>query len=249
MDVEKKEVSLVCSSPPYADPLGILDGNHVNYSINADPFSILYQTRVDCLYDKCNKFIEILVSSLLILILLIFSIYQIVLGCYNCRLENNNLGWIRASFLWNIPLVLFILIQIVIIVRKNKALPLLVVLSFIWLYFLFLFWYSVMLGIYVEVGELTEIRNALNNATVVSLLPCPANYYRQVYILKIASWCSPCVLISMFCVPTSTKRSNSQMDKRKSRWGRFLFVIVRRWIDLTDKIFARHNGETVIERL
>jgi len=46
MDPQRRATDFVGSSPPYVDPVGILDGNNISYSTNPDLLSVNNLIRV-----------------------------------------------------------------------------------------------------------------------------------------------------------------------------------------------------------
>ena len=230
------------SSPPYADPLVILNANNINHPIN--PTLVPRRTRLHYICENFIKFSRLLIHSLPVLVFLLFLIYQITLACYNCGLENSNLGWIRASFFLNIPFVLCVFIYFGVRLKQKKLPSVIHVLAIIVYYMLCSFSYTLILGIYFEIDELKQIRSALDNATAVELLPCPVNHYKHVYGMKIASLCSPgliCFVMPFLgCLINQERSENNDEMKRCDR-------IISRWTNFVDTILQRHTEETVVE--
>ena len=97
---------------------------------------------------------SVLIHSFPILMFLLFSIYQIVLALKNCGIGNNDLGWIRVSFLVNIPFVLGVFIYLGVILIKKKIPSFMDFIFIIIIYVIIYFWYSVLLGNSKEFREL-----------------------------------------------------------------------------------------------
>ncbi len=96
--------------------------------------------------------------------------------------------------------------------------------------------------------ELIEIKKVLNNSTAMNLIPCSRRYYQQVYAMKIISWFSPYLVLFACCVASYIDRFESKINNKTGRFDRFIIVIVRQWIHLTNIIFSRDRRETFIER-
>jgi hypothetical protein len=244
MNVERKEMNLLCSSSPYVDPVVFLDGNNINDSGNSNS----HKTRLDYSLDYFKKFVRTLIALFLILVLLLFSTYQIILGCFNCGFGITNLGWIRASFFLNIPFVLSIFIYIVIRIRKKVMPSLSEVFAFVLIYMGFFGFYKYFVGIYGEFNEFLKIEAVLNSGTVVNF-PCPMSYYHQVYVIMIVTWCIPLLLCVIGSVCSFTNRPARGIDNENNKCDRCAFLIVGDWINLTDKIFSRHKEEVFIRHL
>jgi hypothetical protein len=182
-DKRKDIVYMSVSSSPYADPVTILPSNDI-ISIKSNSLASL---------------IKIYHPLFLIIIFLLYLLYQIILAGFNCRLEESNLSWIRSSFFLNIP---FLLVGIFIIVRywkKEKSLLFVKFTHFIILsYVIFFFLYWISLAINREVDELKKIGNVLKYATNFSVFPCSKNYYNHVYYLKISHFCSVIIFPVLF---------------------------------------------------
>ncbi len=167
-------VSMSVSSTPYDEHV-IISPSNDNISIQASPFK-----------SVLDQLIKTYLPLFFILIFLLYLLYQIILAGFNCRVEDSNLSWIRASFFLNIP---FLLAAIFIIIKKWKKKKSLLFAEFthsiILLYAIFFIVYWIVLGIWKEIVELQKIGNVLANATNVSL-PCSMNYYEHVYYLEIS---------------------------------------------------------------
>lgn len=94
MNDQRREVIFLFQSLPYADLLFVLAPDKSDYSMDSIP--------------------SFLISSFLI-----YLIHQIVLACYNCEYEKNNLVWIHIYFFMNIPFIVDIIIYIKIILEKK----------------------------------------------------------------------------------------------------------------------------------
>lgn len=243
MNIERQETNFVYSSPPYADPLVILNRNNTN-----SPIIQIYlpwipeNNRLYYFCDNFLKYVQILIRLFPTLVFLLFSIYQVVLACYNCTLEDSDLGWIRASFFLNIPFISGVFIYIIIIFSSKKMPTFdhftMMITTYIGIYF----HYTYFLGIYGEVDEMKTIHVALKNSTIADMLPCPINHYRRVFGMKIASFCSPVLVFFFCCFPCFKCSFVDENRMQDNRLYRFIFVSVNRWRDFKNRIFARHQG-------
>ena len=194
------------------------------------------------------KFVEHFIPSVFIVVLLLFAIYQIALACYNCRLENTNLSWIRASFFLNLPFVLGVFLYIFKTMMAKKPLSFPDVTSIAKCYTFPFFWYSCCIGLFFETVEATKILRALENATALDLLPCPSRHYRHVLGMKIANWCSPVIVILPVCLCLFKESCVYQKNNKLKSYDRFIFRIVNHWRYCMAVICRRHIGETVINQ-
>lgn len=118
MNNERKETNSIYSSPPYADLFIILNGN--NSIVNSQLPLIKNRSRLHYLYGYFLRCVQISMRIFPIFVFLAFPTYQVVLACYNCRLEDTNLGWIRAAFFLNIPFILGVFIYLILMLSSNQ---------------------------------------------------------------------------------------------------------------------------------
>ncbi len=234
MTNQRQEVSSISPSPPYADPPTILAPNDTHYTIDRVSLAVPSQTGLEKYFP-----------SFLFFIFLFYMIYQIVLACYNCSFEDTNLGWIRASFFLNIPFVLAICIYIIYNIKTKKIPSFTDFRTTVVIYISIFLFYLFDIGIYFEVDELKQIRKTLENATVISFLPCSTNYYENVYGLKISQYSFILLCLFLLCL----RCFNIQLkDFVKERCNQFISFIINQWRYFMGIIFQRHQGETIIQR-
>jgi hypothetical protein len=239
MTDQRREVSYISPSPPYADPLTILAPTDTYYTIDRISLPVPSTSQTG---------LEKYVPSFLFFVFFFYMIYQIVLACFNCSFEDTDLGWIRASFFLNIPFVLAVCIYIIHNIKTKKIPSLTHFRTTVFIYSLLLLFYLLDMGINFEVDELKMIRKALGNATVISSLPCSTNYYENVYGLKISQYsfillCLFLPFLHCFHVPLKNIK-----DAIKERCNQFISFIINQWRYFTGIIFKRHQGETIIQR-
>jgi hypothetical protein len=240
MTDQRREVSYISPSPPYADPLTILAPTDTYYTIDRISLPVPSTSQTG---------LEKYVSSFLFFVFFFYMIYHIVLACFNCSLEDTNLGWIRASFFLNIPFVLAVCIYIIHYIKTKKIPSLTHFRTTIIIYISVFLFYFFEGGIYAEIDELKMIRKTLENATVISSLPCSTNYYENVYGLKISQYSF--IILCLFllcCLCCFHVPSKNIKDAIKERCNQFISFIINQWRYFTGIIFKRHQGETIIQR-
>lgn len=222
MDDARGEINVIRLSQPYVDPIAVLDGN---YSTKLASSSNHNQTQLNHFDNYYLKLIRILITLILILIFLPYSIYEIVLGCYNCPIETSNLPWIRASFLLNIPLVLTLFIYIFLKLTRKSMINFNDFLLIIIIYISITFSFSIFFAIPFQVDELIQLNDLLYHTVDRHFLICSINHYRQVFGMMIMNLCSPVLLIIAIYIYLYTNQKKYKKTNEQKRLDNFFFDI------------------------
>ena len=229
-------------TPPYAGPFVVSVHDEINHRIAVLVPPVSSE-------NGLNRFIKSFLPSILIFVFLTYLMFQIVVGCINCQLEDSNLGWIRAAFILNIPLVLIILIFIVRRLLEKNPLQLSNVKHIVNIHAGMFFAYSINIGIYFEVSELLKIQKALGNATARSSLRCSTNHYHIVYGLEISRYCYLLFYVLLFLGLSYWKGlSNSIQYIRERIFDQCIYFIVTKSRNFNETLFKRHQQQILIER-
>ncbi|CAF1286584.1 unnamed protein product [Rotaria sp. Silwood1] len=161
--------SLSPNQPLYADPIIVLSPPTINSSVNAVGNQHLPKTRLHYIWERFIKFLNYILPSFIIFVLLVFTIYQIALAGYNCRLPDTNIGWIRAALFMNIPFVLGVLCYIVVLLVQKKSPTYSHIQLMAYNYFYILIYHAYIDRFFFNSGyQMNDVRKALNNATLLA---------------------------------------------------------------------------------
>ncbi|CAF3855583.1 unnamed protein product [Rotaria sp. Silwood1] len=244
--------SLSPNQPLYADPIIVLSPPTINSSVNAVGNQHLPKTRLHYIWERFIKFLNYILPSFIIFVLLVFTIYQIALAGYNCRLPDTNIGWIRAALFMNIPFVLGVLCYIVVLLVQKKSPTYSHIQLMAYNYFYILIYHAYIDRFFFNSGyQMNDVRKALNNATLLASLPCTESYYRQVFGVMIAHYVSPVFILIILCClrPCTSKTSFGLTDKVMDRCDEIIHGIVNRWRYCKSVVYRRHTKEIFVENL
>ncbi|CAF1422245.1 unnamed protein product [Adineta ricciae] len=226
-------MSFKLNRPPYADMIGILSPRVYDTSIHHVTHERPSRTSSPCFIKYCDRLIKII----LILGLLLFSIPQIILACFNCPLTYENLGWIRASLFMNVPFVLGIFIFLI---RKliRREWPLYFHIVQMAVAYVCVPGWHLFIDLFIFTGaEMNDIRVTLQNKKAVMLLSCPERYYQCVFGMIIMQCVFPIVLVIVSCILNNCfdTRSKSCGEKIEAwyytRWRHYMDVLCERHIE------------------
>ncbi|CAF4951890.1 unnamed protein product, partial [Rotaria sp. Silwood1] len=233
--------SLSPNQPLYADPIIVLSPPTINSSVNTVGNRNLPKTRLHYIWERFIKFLNYILPSFIIFVLLVFTIYQIVLAGYNCRLPDTDIGWIRAALFMNIPFVLGVLCYIVFLLVQKKSPTYSHIRLMAYSYFYIIIYHAFIDGWFLFSGyQIYEVRKALNNATLLASLPCTESYYRQVFGVMIAHYVSPVFILIILCCllpcmsETFSRFTDKVMDRPEQivrlKFGKTAFNLFDRFI-------------------
>jgi hypothetical protein len=227
--------------PPYADFIGILSPPNSDPPIRRARHSSPPKTRLHLICELFTKCLHVSIKYILIVILLLFSTYQIALACYKCPLNGIDLNWIWASLFMNIPFALGVFSFVVFKLIHHK-LP--SYLNIAWIAVAYLYvpaWHLVIDWFIITGMEMNNIRVTLQNKTGVTLLSCSERHYRHLFGFMIAQCVYPVFCLFLFCVLFSClDKSTSFSDERIRRWDQCISGILYRWRRCKTILCKRH---------
>lgn len=176
------ERNRIFRSSPYADPLDILNGttavikNHILIPRRIEP-----NDREYCLqtYKKIFK------KLIPIFIFILFSIFELILACFNCSYEDEKFVAIRVllflSALFLLPTFIYIIILFILkeIPDTRNYLKSTFKCSLCLIFSFFVF------SCFELIPEMKTLNKIRNNSSIIDSLPCSINYYDTIFILTI----------------------------------------------------------------